>query len=146
MEGLSDHLEDNVTLYADLPNMRASGNPLATIPESILITTACPDIVLVEDDEVILLELTIPHNSTESISSARARKSTNNTLIVEASYSFSVCDTIMTHRWNCRVSMECWTMRGEVCVCVSVSILCPCISRCLQMQGTRSLYSFHTVE
>ena len=36
-----------------------------------------PDIVLLEDDVVTLLELTIPHNSTESISSARARKSSN---------------------------------------------------------------------
>ena len=33
VEGLHDHLEDNFTLYADLPNMRASDNPLATIPE-----------------------------------------------------------------------------------------------------------------
>ena len=57
--------------------MRASDNPLATIPESILITSAPPDIVLLEDDQVILLELTVPRNCTESISSARARKSLN---------------------------------------------------------------------
>ena len=55
--------------------MRASENPLATIPENILITSARPDIVLVEDKEITLLELTIPHNSMESISNARARKS-----------------------------------------------------------------------
>ena len=76
VEGLRDYLEDNVILYADLPNMRASDNPIATIPESTLITSARPDIVLVGHDEITLLELTIPHNSMESISNARARKST----------------------------------------------------------------------
>ena len=74
MNGLQDHLDDNVTIYADLPNMRASDNPLATIPESILITSARPDIVLVGDREITLLELTIPHNSVESINNARVRK------------------------------------------------------------------------
>ena len=63
VEGLRNYLEDNVILYADLPNMRASDNPIATIPESTLITSACPDIVLVGHDEITLLELTIPHNS-----------------------------------------------------------------------------------
>ena len=74
--GLHDHLEDNVILYADLPKMRTNDNPLAIIPESILTTSVCLDIVLVGDDEITLLELTIPHNSMESISNARARKST----------------------------------------------------------------------
>ena len=56
--------------------MRANDNPLATIPESILITSVRLDIVLVADDEITMLEFTILHNSTESISNARARKST----------------------------------------------------------------------
>ena len=75
MQDLCDHLEDNVTLYVDLPNMRASDNPLTTIPESILVTSAHPDIVLVEEDDTTLLELTIPHNYMKS-SNARIRKST----------------------------------------------------------------------
>ena len=76
MQDLRDHLEDNVTLYVDLPNMRASDNPLTTIPESILVTSAHPDIVLVEEDDTTMLELAIPHNSIESIPNARIRKST----------------------------------------------------------------------
>ena len=55
--------------------MRASENPEATIPEDILVTSARPDIVLVGVDEVTLIELTIPHNSMESLYNARDRKS-----------------------------------------------------------------------
>ena len=55
--------------------MRASENPVATIPENILVTSARPDIVLVGVDEVTLIELTIPHNSMESLNNARDRKS-----------------------------------------------------------------------
>ena len=65
VQDLRDHLED----------MRASDNPLTTIPESILVTSAHPDIVLVEEDDTTLLELTILHNYMES-SNARIRKST----------------------------------------------------------------------
>ena len=67
VQDLHDHLKDNVTLYVDLPNMRAS--------ESFLVTSAHPDIVLVEEDDTTLLELTIPHNYMES-SNARIREST----------------------------------------------------------------------
>ena len=49
--------------------MRASENPVATIPDDTLVTSAQPDIVLVGEDEVTLIELTIPHNSLESLSS-----------------------------------------------------------------------------
>ena len=55
--------------------MRASNNPLTTIPESILVTSACPDIVLVEEDDITRVEL-IPHNSMKNISNARIRKFT----------------------------------------------------------------------
>ena len=76
MQDLHDHLKDNVTLYADLPNIRPSDNPLTTISKSILVTSARPDIVLVEEDDTTMLELAIPHNSIESISNARIRKTT----------------------------------------------------------------------
>ena len=75
VQDLCDHLEDNITLYVDLPNMRVNDNPLTTIPESILVISAHPDIVLVEEDDTTLLELTILHNYMES-SNARIRKST----------------------------------------------------------------------
>ena len=62
-------------LYPDLPGMRANGNPISTIPENTLVTSARPDIVLVGEDEVTLIELTIPHNSMESLSNVRKSKS-----------------------------------------------------------------------
>ena len=75
VKSIQKHLDDNIALYADLPSMRASENPVATIPEDILITSARPDIVLVGVDEVTLIELTIPHNSMESLYNAKERKS-----------------------------------------------------------------------
>ena len=48
--------------------MRASENPVATIPEDTLVTSARPDIVLIGEDKVTL---TIPHKSLESLSNAR---------------------------------------------------------------------------
>ena len=72
MKSIKKHLDSETTLYADLPGMRANENPASTIriPEVILVTSARPDIVLVEG-EVTLIELTIPHNSLESLSKAR---------------------------------------------------------------------------
>ena len=55
--------------------MRASENPVSTIPEDIWVTSARPDIVLVNEERLILIELTIPHNSLESLSNARDHKS-----------------------------------------------------------------------
>ena len=52
---IKEHLDCNTTLYADLPGMRASENPVATIPDDTLVTSAQPDIVLVGEDEVTLL-------------------------------------------------------------------------------------------
>ena len=40
-----------------------------------LVTSAHPDIVLMGEDKVTLIELTIPHNSMESLSNARKCKS-----------------------------------------------------------------------
>ena len=45
--GIQEHLDSDTTLYADLPGMQASDNPLSTIPENILVTSARPDSVLV---------------------------------------------------------------------------------------------------
>ena len=67
-------------LYADLPSMRTSENPVVTIPEDILVTSTRPDIVLVGVEEVALVELTIPHtcNSMESLYNTRDCKSQRN--------------------------------------------------------------------
>ena len=45
--------------------MWAAENPLATTVESILPTTACPDVVIIEQKIVTVIELTIPLNSLE---------------------------------------------------------------------------------
>ena len=77
-KGIQAHLLPEVSLIADLPGSRACENPVSTIPDWILVTSAWPDIVLITESEknIDLLELTIPHNSLESISNARTRKST----------------------------------------------------------------------
>ena len=54
--------------------MCASDNPISTIPANILVTSAHSDMVLVGEDEVTLIVLTIPHNSMESLSQVRSRK------------------------------------------------------------------------
>ena len=59
VKSIKEHLDCNTTLYADLPGMRASENPVATIPDDTLVSSARPDIVLVGEDEVTLIELTI---------------------------------------------------------------------------------------
>ena len=74
VEGIRPLLGDGTKLYADLPGMRANDSPTSTIPENLLITSARPDIVLVGDCEVTLIELTIPHNSKEGLTNARTRK------------------------------------------------------------------------
>ena len=98
VNGLRDHIEDTVTRCADLTNMRAGNNPPATIPENILINSTGPDIMLVEDEEITLLELTIPHGFMESIANARYRK------YMEANYQQTLDDlddealTVVTQR------------------------------------------------
>ena len=62
-------------IYADLPEMRASENPQGTIPDNVIITSARPDIVIIEQGYVHLIELTIPHSSPDSMTKAKERKS-----------------------------------------------------------------------
>ena len=57
-KSIKKHLANEPTFYADLPGMRANENP-TSIPEVILVTLASPDIVLVEEGEVTLIEFTI---------------------------------------------------------------------------------------
>lgn len=75
VRGIQQHLDSDTTLYADLPGMWASDNPISTLPAIILVTSAHPDMVLVEEDKVTLIELTFPQNSMESLSNARKCKS-----------------------------------------------------------------------
>ena len=59
------YLLDGTTLYADLPGLRASENPATTIPTSVTATTARPDVVVIQDNRITLLELTVPTNTPE---------------------------------------------------------------------------------
>ena len=54
--------------------MRATDNPPATIPAEILNTLARPDIVIVRDSEITLIELTVPYNSPDCLKNGRLRK------------------------------------------------------------------------
>ena len=62
-------------LYADIPTWRASESPPATILTNISTTLVRPDMVLIEDLSVNLLELMIPTNTYEALQAARSRKS-----------------------------------------------------------------------
>ena len=65
MEDLNVPLEAEVSLYANFQGKRASENLASTIPDSKIVTAARPDIVLIKDKTVVLLELTIAHNSSD---------------------------------------------------------------------------------
>ena len=49
-------------------------NPPSTIPPNILDTSTQPDLVIIEEQCVTLIELTIPFNSQESLTNAKTRK------------------------------------------------------------------------
>jgi len=55
-----------ILLYANLPGMRASDCPRATIPSSLLVTSYRPDLVIYnkENNSVFMLELSCPLDST----------------------------------------------------------------------------------
>ena len=72
--GILPLLAEGDTLYADLPGRRVCDNPPTTIPQNITATSARPDLVIVRQNEVLLIELTVPFNSPESMNNARTRK------------------------------------------------------------------------
>ena len=62
-------------IVSDLPDLRASDSPQATIPPTILVTSYRPDIFLCSgNNKVALLEQTCPLDSVEHLTSARVRK------------------------------------------------------------------------
>ena len=64
---VSNKIPPCVKLYADLPGLHASESPFATLPTDLSTSTARPDIVLVSEENVTMLELTISSNSKEAI-------------------------------------------------------------------------------
>ena len=71
---LQSHFLPDTEIYADLPGLTASDSPPATLPLRILVTSARPDIVIIDGDVITLLELTIPINTKEGLQNARDRK------------------------------------------------------------------------
>ena len=71
---LRSNLDTSVSIFADLNGMRAADTPPSTIPLNVLVTTARPDIVVIDDNHIYLLELTIPCNTVTNLGNARERK------------------------------------------------------------------------
>ena len=65
-----------LSVYADLPGMRASDSPQTTISPLLLITPYRPDIVIYNrmNNSMALLELTCPLDTVHHLESARERK------------------------------------------------------------------------
>ena len=61
-------------LYADLPGLRASNNPPATIPVNLSTSSDRPDLVIISGADVSIVELTISANNFENLRDAKSRK------------------------------------------------------------------------
>ena len=80
---LQQHLAGQGKLYGDLDGFRVTNNPPTTVPPNILITSARPDIVFVGvEKNLIILELTIPFNSPESMKKANNIKTNKYELLL----------------------------------------------------------------
>ena len=71
---IKEEIPPSSKLYADLPGLRASESPPATLPTNLSTSTARPDMVLTTESSVTMLELTIPSNSYDAIRKAKKRK------------------------------------------------------------------------
>ena len=74
VRGLLKQLDPDTKMYCDLDRFRASDNPPATVPINLVSTSARPDVVVQEGSRITLLELTVPHNSAESLRAAHRLK------------------------------------------------------------------------
>ena len=62
---LKSNLPTDTEIYADLPGLRTSDSPpaICMVPLHVLVTSARPDIVIIEDVTITLLELIILINT-----------------------------------------------------------------------------------
>ena len=88
VKSLTSYLLSSEKLHADLPGKRASNNPPATLPLNLSVSTDRPDVVVVSDKVIRILELTIPNNNTNHLLQAKHRK--------EAKY-YSLCIDLQSH-------------------------------------------------
>ena len=68
---LTSNTNTNIALYADIDGFRTSGG---TIPTSVLVTPQRPDLVIQNNNELTLIELTVSWDTKEGIEAARQRK------------------------------------------------------------------------
>ena len=71
LKGLKRMLQPVDKLYGDLTGYWANKSPWAAIPPELLCTTARPDIVIVTSEKVIMMELTVPSNTSVAPSGTR---------------------------------------------------------------------------
>ena len=75
LETINKNKSDQVTVFADLNGWRVNGG---TIPHNLVMTEQIPDLVVIDRSEtpnkVILLELTVPWDSSNSFQAALERK------------------------------------------------------------------------
>ena len=65
--GLQQQLPDSFKLYADLPRYLTSVCLPSTVPTNLFSTLSRPDLLLVSDNSICLLELTIPQKIPSNI-------------------------------------------------------------------------------
>ena len=75
VSSLKDIVPPSSMLYADIPNHRASDSPPSTLPRDITTSLVRPDLVMIEDSSITILELTVPFNSRDALQAASLRKS-----------------------------------------------------------------------
>ena len=67
-------LSEDEKLYAELLGLQECDNPATTVPQNIVATSAWLDIVIVRGKKVLLMKLTVPYNSPETLRNAHQRK------------------------------------------------------------------------
>ena len=75
LENILKHKKEEVTVYADLAGWRVSGG---TVPPELVLTEQVPDLVIIDRSaipvRVVLVELTVPWDSSTTIQAAYERK------------------------------------------------------------------------
>ena len=73
---IKSQLTEDDILFANLPSCWVSENPMLTIPPEVLITSARPDMVYINNKKLVLIELTVPSNTIKNLEDVHKRKCT----------------------------------------------------------------------
>ena len=74
VNSIKPFIDPQSSLFADLPGLRASNNPMATIPCNLSTSSDRPDLVIITGTKIYLLELTVPANTPKNMVEASVRK------------------------------------------------------------------------